>query len=253
MVIHRTLNDVVATVGLSPSGYIGSVNEPVAKYLPDIPTGNNDTLRIRHLLTMTSGYFFGESKIFYSENHLENLQKLKIKEEPVEKFVYWSVVAQVLGEVLNIAIAPKTMSAYLEEKIWQPAGMAANSNWRLDNENGSEKAFCCMEITAEDVLRFGYLYLNNGFMNGRQIVPQNWVQQSTQVQSLSPNGMSYGYLFWLPTNNADVFMARGYHGQYLIVNRKTKMIAVRMGTARKKMGFFGWDEFLEKIVSEEWE
>jgi len=243
-----------ALVGLAiADGYITSVHEPVTNYLPNIPTSKKDTLRISHLLTMTSGYFFGERKIFYSDNHLESLQKLKVKKDPGEKFVYWSVVTQVLGEVLSAAIAPKTMSTYLEEKIWQPAGMAANLNWRLDQENGSEKAFCCMEMMAEDVLRLGNLYLNNGFMNGRQIVPENWVVQSTQVQSLSPNGMSYGYLFWLPTNNPDVFMARGYHGQYLMVNRKTKMMAVRMGTGRKKMGFFGWDEFLEKIVSGEWE
>jgi CubicO group peptidase (beta-lactamase class C family) len=245
-----------ALVGIAiDEGFIKSIDEPVTNYLPDLPVSPDDTLRISHLLEMMSGYHSGEGKIFYSKNHLTTLRKLKIKSAPGEQFEYWSIVTQILGEVLTKAISPLSIAEYLEEKIWQPAGMASNLNWRLDQKNGTEKAFCCMEIMPEDLLRFGYLYLNNGFMNGQQLVPQQWVKQSTQLQSISPNGMGstgmgYGYLFWLPTKEDHLFMARGYHGQYLLVNRKTKMMVVRMGTNRKKMGFFGWDDFLIKLISD---
>lgn len=240
-----------ALVGIAINdGYIKSVNDPVINYLPNIPVNTNDTLRISHLLEMTSGYQLGELKIFYSKNHLATLDKLKIKAAPGEKFVYWSAITQILGEVLTKAISPITMSEYLEAKIWQAAGMASNLNWRMDQENGTEKAFCCMEILPEDLLRFGYLYLNNGFMNGQQLIPKNWVKNSTQIQNTTPNGMGYGYLFWLPTHEEHIFMARGYRGQYLMVNRKTGMMVVRMGSNRKKMGFFGWDKFLAKLISD---
>lgn len=245
-----------ALIGIAINeGFIKSVDDPVLDYLPELPVSPIDTLRISHLLEMMSGYHLGEGKIFYSKNHMATLQKLKIKSAPGEQFEYWSIVTQILGELLTKAISPLSMAEYLEEKIWQPAGMASNLNWRLDRENGTEKAFCCMEIMPEDLLRFGYLYLNNGFMNGQQIVPQQWVEQSTQLLNISPDGMGsipmgYGYLFWLPTQEDHLFMSRGYHGQYLMVNRKTNMMVVRMGTNRKKMGFFGWDDFLVKLISE---
>ena len=98
-------------------------------------------------------------------------------------------------------------------------------------------------------MRFGYLYLNNGWMNGRSIVPEEWVNASTQLQNEDEHDKGYGYLFWLPTKNSDVFMAKGFKGQYLVVNKKTRKMAVRMGTSRKNMGFTGWDDFLVDLVS----
>ena len=53
-----------------------------------------------------------------------------------------------------------------------------------------------IRMSARDLARFALLYLRKGNWAGRQIVPQAWVQESTQAYSRSPFGLGYGYLWW---------------------------------------------------------
>lgn len=60
---------------------------------------------------------------------------------------------------------------------------------------------------------FGCLYLNNSAWNGSQLVPKNWVKESTKKQILADSKNDYGYLFWIqtvqgPAKNADYFTYR---------------------------------------------
>ena len=77
------------------------------------------------------------------------LNQLNPRCAPGEKFVYWSAVTQILGEALTVALDTISLTQYLERKIWQPAGMRGQMNWRMDKEDGTEKAFCCMELYPE--------------------------------------------------------------------------------------------------------
>ena len=77
-------------------------------------------------------------------------------------------------------------------------------------------------LTARDLARFGYLFLRHGNWNGTQIIPTDWVTQSTTSYSETTGfgeGFGYGYLWWAHGYglNVDALSARGALGKYIIV------------------------------------
>jgi CubicO group peptidase (beta-lactamase class C family) len=77
-------------------------------------------------------------------------------------------------------------------------------------------------LTTRDMARFGYLFLRGGNWNGTQIIPADWVRQSTTSYSETTGfgeGFGYGYLWWVHGYglNVDAFSARGALGKYIVV------------------------------------
>ena len=72
-----------------------------------------------------------------------------------------------------------------------------------------------------DMAKIGELYLNNGVWNGEQIIPVQWVEDSTSVQFTRSSGTAnYGYQWWVRhfgDENYDVYFAQGHYGQYIFV------------------------------------
>lgn len=180
-------------------GLIESVNEPITNYLPELKKNGLERVTIEHLLQMTSGIKFNESYInplghaatsYYGSNLRKAVGKLKLKNEPGKAFNYVSGDTQLLGMVLERALKGKTISAYLEEKLWLPMHMEFDASWSTDREkNGVEKTFCCLNARARDFAKLGRLYLNKGNWDGQQLVPRAWVEQSTKLDD--SNGAWY--------------------------------------------------------------
>lgn len=227
-------------------GYIQSVNDPVTNYIPELKKNGFDKVTIKHLLQMTSGirfkenYFnpFGDAAQFYYGNHLrKKILKMQLKQEPGKQFEYVSGNTQILGLVLERALKNKTITQYLQEKIWTPLGMEFDATWSIDNKkNGIEKTFCCLNACARDFAKIGRLYLNKGQWNGQQIISANWIKESTKPDTTEGSVSYYQYQWWLPTPGKD-FLAEGFLGQYIYVNPSKQLIVVRLG---KKEGKVNW-------------
>jgi len=219
-------------------GLIGSVQDPVSKYVPEMAKHGFDKVTIEHLLQMTSGlkfnegYYnpFGEVATFYYGRRLrKNTAKLKLEAEPGTRFDYASGNSQVLGLVLDHALGDRSITGYLNEKIWQPIGMEYDASWSIDRKKeGIEKTFCCLNARARDFAKLGRLYLNDGNWQGKQLVPADWVRQSTRVDSAGASNKHYQYQWWLPTLDGD-FLAQGILGQYVYVNPSKNLVIVRLG------------------------
>mgnify|MGYP003674323796 FL=1 len=232
---------------------IKSVNEPITNYIPELKENDFDKVTIENLLQMTSGIKFNESYInpfgdaatfYYGTNLRKAIKKMKLEIEPGERFAYSSGSAQLLGLVLERALKNKTISSYLEEKIWQPLEMEFDASWSLDRKkNGLEKTFCCINARARDYAKIGRLYLNKGKWNDKQIVSENWVAQSTKVDTTNNSVKRYQYQWWLPSQTGD-FFAQGILGQFIYVNPKKNLIIVRLG---KGLGFADWKTAFEGI------
>lgn len=232
---------------------IQSVDEPITNYIPELKKNGFDKVTIEHLLQMTSGlkfnegYYnpFGEVATFYYGTHLRrSIAKLKLKSEPGEKFEYVSGNTQLLGLILERALKDRSVSSYLEEKIWQPLGMEYDTSWSIDRKkNGLEKTFCCLNSVARDYAKIGRLYLNKGKWNGRQIVPADWVEQSTKLDTSHGSSKHYQYQWWIPTSHGD-FSARGILGQYIYVRPDKNLIIVRLG---KDHGDADWETILSEL------
>jgi CubicO group peptidase (beta-lactamase class C family) len=76
-------------------------------------------------------------------------------------------------------------------------------------------------MSARDLARFALLYLHRGAWNGRQIVPADWVDESTRPYSTTPTGPGYGFLWWTAAEHGVLpkgsFFAWGNGGQFAFV------------------------------------
>lgn len=227
-------------------GLIKFVDEPITNYIPELKQNGFDKVTIKHLLQMTSGIKFNESYInpfgdaasfYYGLNLRKEIGKMKLKTEPGKQFDYVSGNTQLLGLVLERSLKDKTITSYLQEKIWTPLGMEYDASWSIDRKkNGLEKTFCCLNARARDFAKIGRLYKNKGNWNGKQIVSKKWVEESTKLDTSEGSANFYQYQWWLPTPNED-FMAEGILGQFIYVNPTKDLIIVRLG---KKEGKADW-------------
>jgi CubicO group peptidase (beta-lactamase class C family) len=218
-------------------GFIKSVQEPITNYIPELKQNGFDNVTIEHVLQMTSGIHFDESywnpfgeaaKFYYGDKLKKYISKLKLDNQPGKKFNYVSGNTQLLGLIVERALKTKTITTYLQEKLWTPLGMEYDASWSLDNKNGTEKTFCCLNARAKDFAKIGLLYLHNGNWNGKQIINKDWVAQSTKVDTSNGSAWFYQYQWWLPSQNGD-YMAQGILGQYIYVNPNKNLVIVRLG------------------------
>jgi len=94
------------------------------------------------------------------------------------------------------------------------------------------------EITARDLARMGLLYLRHGLWNGKQIVPEAWVEKSSHAsEMISSNGVNLGgyeYLWWIDYGGVHfpevslpgIYSARGAGAHYLFVIPTLDLVVV---------------------------
>jgi CubicO group peptidase (beta-lactamase class C family) len=144
----------------------------------------------------------------------------------------------VLGTIYEHATSTSIFEA-LDQKIAKPIGMQdyrPRDGSYFRGEASIHPAYP-IRMSARDLARFALLYLNKGSWAGRQIVPQDWVQASTQAYSSSGYGPGYGYLWWtgflggavaptvtLPKGS---FLAEGAGGQYALVAPALDLVVVQ--------------------------
>lgn len=246
----KSVNSILIGCAID-EGLIKSVKEPITNYIPELKKNGLENVTIEHLLQMTSGIKFSESysnpfgeaaNFYYGTNLRKEIKKLKPEAAPGTRFKYVSGDTQLLGLILERALKNKTLSSYLEEKLWIPLEMEYNATWSLDRKkNGLEKTFCCLNARARDFAKIGRLYLNKGNWNGKQIVSASWVEQSTKIDTTNGSVPFYQYQWWIPNSTSGDFMAEGILGQFIYVNPQKNLIIVRLG---KKEGKINWTENL---------
>jgi CubicO group peptidase (beta-lactamase class C family) len=197
---------------------------------------------------MTSGLDFNESYVnpfgeaasfYYGTNLRKEVRKLRLKEAPGKSFDYVSGNTQLLGLVLERALKNRSVSDYLEEKLWRKLGMEYDASWSIDRrKEGLEKTFCCLNARARDYAKLGRLYLHKGRWMDEQLVSEAWVEQSTRVDTSQGSAWFYQYQWWLPSTTGD-FMAEGILGQYIYVNPNKNLIIVRLGRSNGQVNWSG--------------
>jgi len=225
-----------ALVGIAiGEGKIESVEQKVIDFYPDavIAPGQECKLdmTIEHLLTMTSG-LPGDNEPEDSE-WWEATDSGKAAFEtaqpaaPGERFAYSSGSScQTLAGLIRRAVG-KDLLEYAKEKLFIPLGMDSVI-WGTAADGLPFGGFG-IEMTPRDMLRFGYLYLNNGRWEDEQIIPEAYVAATPPK---SKEKSAYGYLFWnfplLPNDNS--FEANGAWGQQIEILPEYDMVIVRTGT-----------------------
>ena len=242
-------------------GKIKSVEDPVGNYLPEFKDGRAANLRIKHLLTMSSGSNWDESyanplsvttESYYGSDLYETATGVKIIREPGTYHSYKSGDTELLGLILE-KVTGKTVSDYASEKLWQPLGAEHAAKWSTDRANGNEKAFCCFNTNARDFARIGQLMLDSGKWNGHAIIDSAYYHQSITACGITDEGDEpcddYGYQWWIYPSVPGVFYARGILGQYIIVIPSKHIVLVRLGHKRADNFVNGAPKEVEALIN----
>lgn len=223
-------------------GYIKSVDEPITKYIPELMSRdtNFNKITIRNLMTMKSGIRYIEDypgdlpeddDITYYHPDLRQaaLNETEIVEKPDQNFLYNNYNPLLIGMLIERSTG-RSVSKYLEEKIWKPLGMESIGSWSLD-ENGFEKMESGINAKSIDFAKFGRLFLNEGNWNGKQILSKEWIAEATQPDDESDSNAFYKYFWWINKrlNGKSDYYALGNKGQFIYICPQKKLIILRNG------------------------
>jgi CubicO group peptidase (beta-lactamase class C family) len=220
-----TKSIVSALVGIAiDKGLIGSVNDSVLDYIPELESQDNDIrkqhITIRHLLTMTSGFKWEEEKMdeWFSSDSLSAMSDAWVRPmagDPGEIYNYDSASTDLLTVVLTRA-AKQDAKTFLTETLFMPLDIT-DFEWEKDPA-GYYRGGGGLIMRARDLAKVGQLFLQKGQWNRHQIVSQAWIEQSTAHQVRVNEIVSYGYL-WRSRQVGTIrhYYAMGYGGQYLMV------------------------------------
>ena len=203
---------------------------------------------------------------YYPDLRYLAINETAVIDPPGSYFLYNNYHPLLLGVILERA-TDMSVAAYLEAKIWQPIGMEFDGSWSLDSKTtGFEKMESGINGRAIDFAKFGRLYLNNGNWDGTQVVPADWVVESTRPDAsldsgdyypdgdfFKPDYAYYGYLWWgLRRGEADYdFVALGNHGQFVYISPQKNLIIVRNGESYGEFnGIQGWLDMFYQFASD---
>jgi CubicO group peptidase (beta-lactamase class C family) len=267
-----------ALIGIAiQEGWIGSVNDPITDYIPELLDRDPHFSRItiRDLLLMSSGLRyverlpFGDDVRTYIHPDLRSqaLTQTEIIDPPGVRFLYNNYNPLLLGIILERTTG-MPVAEFLQERLWRPLGMEFDGSWSLDSkEHGFEKMESGINARAIDFAKFGRLYLNRGWWDGVQIVPEVWVQESISLEpSLrttnyytddygghifeAAEGGYYKYMWYglLREGQANDFFAYGKKGQFIFVSPSKQLIIVRHGEETEIEGM-DWIEIFYRFAS----
>jgi CubicO group peptidase (beta-lactamase class C family) len=228
-------------------GQITSLDDPVTKYAPQLAGSAYEGVTIRNVLQMTSGVEFDEDYLDYDSdiNRMGRVLALGGTMDgfaagltvratpPGEAWRYVSIDTHILGMVIRGA-TKRDIPSLLSEMIIQPLGLEAMPYYITDGE-GVAFALGGLNSTARDFARFGLMVAQNGRYGGKQIVPVEWIKESTRRSApTAPGEIGYGYQWWIPVGAPDgVFMARGIYGQYIYIDQFRDVVIVTTAADRQ--------------------
>jgi CubicO group peptidase (beta-lactamase class C family) len=217
-------------------GAIRSMDDKVSEYLPQLKGSAYDDVSIRQLMTMTSGVRWNEdyadpaSDVARFNNHkpeegvdalVSYMRRLPRAAPPGTRWNYSTGETNLVGVLLSHATG-KTLSAYLSQKIWVPAGMEQQATWIL-SRTGQEISGCCLQAATRDFARFGLFLLDGARVDGHGIVPEGWLAEATSRRTdIGVPGRGYGYQWW--TYDDGSYTARGIFGQAIFIDPTRRLV-----------------------------
>ena len=226
---------------------IASVNQPVVKSFPELSalaTPGWGDITLRHLLTMSSGIQWDEllpwtdphndePHLGYEADPIAYVLSKPIIAPPDTLWVYNGGGTDTLGNILE-RVSGQSLPDFARDNLFQPLGIT-DFEWKTYPRNGKIAAAAGLRLRPRDAAKIGQLLLNDGAWNGRQIVAQDWIAQSTvpRFQAVGYFGgtLFYGYQWWMGrslSNGAEVkwLAAMGWGGQRIFVIPALDMVVM---------------------------
>ncbi len=238
-----------ALVGMMvDDGLIQSTDQRMADLMPAYPEFGNITLH--HVLTMSTGLSWAESgplwvEWIFSDDWVTSALARGQEKDPGERFFYSSGNSHFLTALVK-HVSHMSVGILAKSRLFDPMGVVFNTleqpivyndwseytlplsqTWRRDPK-GIECASFGLYLTARDMAKFGYLYLNLGRWEDQQLIPREWVISSTKDHMTNIYGRySYGYQWYITlVDGHPAFLASGFGGQIIGVVPDLDMVVV---------------------------
>ncbi len=258
--VTKSYLSTVAGLALE-DGLISDVHDKAKDYVWDetFQGEHNSKITWHHLLTQSSdwyGNFCGKydwADRPPREGGIDDWRNRKLH-EPGTFYKYNDVRVNVTAYSL-LQVWRKPLPIVLKERIMDPIGASSTWRWfgyettwtnidgvKVQSVSGGGHSGGGLFISTYDHARFGYLFLNNGNWNGKQLISKEWVKA---VQQPSEAYESYGYMWWLnhgpramkgvPEN---IYYASGFGGNNIVVDEKNNLVIVVRWLEPSKLGEF---------------
>jgi CubicO group peptidase (beta-lactamase class C family) len=226
----------------------GKLNPDAPAPVPEWKQTSKEKIILKQLLQQTSGLAYTEdyggpseaTDMLFKRGDMGGFTAmLPLKFQPGTIFNYSSGNANILSRIIRHSVGDARYAAFPYQALFHKINMY--SLLLEPDASGTYIGSSYSYATARDFARFGLLYYNNGVWNGEQLLPENWVKETTKPATANKL-QRYGYQFWLngldekdpgkrwfPDAPADMFFADGYGGQNVFIIPSKKLIVVRLG------------------------
>jgi len=219
-----------AAVGLAINEGHFTIESPVISFFPELApkeiSANLAAMKVKHLLTMTTGHATDAGILTGSTPWIQNFLSAPIVHEPGTFYVYNTAASYTLSAIVQKTTG-KTVLEFLNPRLLEPLKIEG-ADWEVSPQGINTGGFG-LRIRTEDIASFSQLYLNKGNWKGKQLIPRAWVEASSKEQwtfTSNPFGgtkpkaeddwqQGYGYQFWRTQHNG--FRSDGLYGQFGII------------------------------------
>ncbi len=237
------------------------VTAPVEDYVPEVAGSGYGGASVRDLLDMRTGVHFRETydaadaEVRVMERSMgwhprregdpagtyAYLASLRRADPHGGTFTYRSADTDMLGWVCERA-ADTRMADLVSTLLWRPMGAEADAEITCDPV-GTGIHDGGISAVARDLARFGRLLLEDGKVDGREVVPAAWLDDSwhppddvraafaaSDNDEVLPDGWYRNQFWFVPTQLGEALLCLGIHGQMVYVNPTTRLVGVKLSS-----------------------
>jgi CubicO group peptidase (beta-lactamase class C family) len=233
----KSITSILVGIAID-KGFIKDVSQTVISFFPDKKfknmSKNKQKITIKNLLTMKTGLATHDSVMYNWEGLLNEKMKksqdwvqyildLPATSTPGTLFDYSNFSTFLLSAIIQKTSRMPTQD-FAEKYLFKPLEI---QDFKCDlNPQGNFLGFMGFNLKPHDLAKIGFLCLNQGKWNNKQIVSSKWIAEATRDYAAGYPSSGYGYQWWLDNNNPGLFIAWGNKGQMLIIDPINNLIAV---------------------------
>jgi CubicO group peptidase (beta-lactamase class C family) len=256
--IHSCTKSIIsALIGIAiDQGKIESVELPLLDFFPSRQVANLDeqkkAMRLEDLLTMSTGFKCRDSYLYRweglqemraSSDWIQFMLDLPMREQPGTRFEYCNGASFLLSAILQESTG-LSAEDFAQENLFTPLGIS-DYHWPA-NPQGISIGWGELHLKPHDMAKIGYLYLNEGIWEGKQILPAEWIRESTRKHISATLEDGYGYQWWV--HEAGFYLALGYAGQFIYVLPDKNLVVVFTSDLEERDFYVPQELLIEFII-----
>ncbi len=214
---------------------------PLFDYFPEYDTlarDGKELITLEHLLTMTAGFPVDEIPGWIDKkDQVLNILSRPLAQEPGKMFQYNNDNSILIGGILqNITGEPADL--LVKKYLFDHMGI---TSYQWEYVKGLPQCHSDLQMLPRDLAKIGQLVLNDGLWGEQQLVPKEWIRESTRPHLAESEFFDYGYHWWHRSSSNkpwwdvhgsgsneehEIVIALGFGGQYIMVIRDLNIVIV---------------------------